>query len=57
MKVEEVQIEGYSILEKIGKGTYGKVYKAQDQATEKIVALKIMSLNVFSFSFLKYLEK
>ena len=49
MKAEQVQIEGYTILEKIGKGTYGKVYKARDQNSKKIVALKIMGLNVTPF--------
>ncbi len=36
----------YQKLEKIGSGTYGVVYKAQDQETRKIVALKKMNLDV-----------
>lgn len=33
-------MDQYEKLEKIGEGTYGKVYKARDKATGKIVALK-----------------
>ena len=33
-------MENYEKLEKIGEGTYGKVYKARDKTTGKIVALK-----------------
>lgn len=33
-------LEGYEKLEKVGEGTYGKVYRAKDKATLKIVALK-----------------
>lgn len=32
--------DNYEKLEKIGEGTYGKVYKARDRTTGKIVALK-----------------
>ena len=39
---KEIQhtMENYEKLEKIGEGTYGKVYKARDKTTGKIVALK-----------------
>ncbi|GJN13944.1 hypothetical protein PR202_gb00705 [Eleusine coracana subsp. coracana] len=33
-------VEKYEKLEKVGEGTYGKVYKAQDKATGQLVALK-----------------
>ncbi|KAK1647276.1 hypothetical protein QYE76_065081 [Lolium multiflorum] len=33
-------MEKYEKLEKVGEGTYGKVYKAQDKATGQLVALK-----------------
>lgn len=32
--------EAFEKLEKVGEGTYGKVYRARDRATGKIVALK-----------------
>lgn len=33
-------MERYEKLEKVGEGTYGKVYKAQDKMTGQLVALK-----------------
>uniref|UniRef100_A0A0D9V8Z8 Protein kinase domain-containing protein n=1 Tax=Leersia perrieri TaxID=77586 RepID=A0A0D9V8Z8_9ORYZ len=33
-------MEKYEKLEKVGEGTYGKVYKAQDRETGQVVALK-----------------
>ncbi|KAJ8647851.1 hypothetical protein MRB53_000874 [Persea americana] len=33
-------MEKYEKLEKVGEGTYGKVYKAQDKTTGQLVALK-----------------
>jgi cyclin-dependent kinase len=33
-------VDKYEKLEKVGEGTYGKVYKAQDRATGQLVALK-----------------
>ncbi|KAJ6381594.1 hypothetical protein OIU77_030301 [Salix suchowensis] len=33
-------MEKYEKLEKVGEGTYGKVYKAKDKVTGQIVALK-----------------
>ncbi|KAH9323108.1 hypothetical protein KI387_017747, partial [Taxus chinensis] len=33
-------MESYELLETIGKGTYGKVYRAKDKMTGQIVAIK-----------------
>lgn len=39
-------MDQYEKLEKIGEGTYGKVYKAKEKASGKIVALKKTRLEV-----------
>jgi serine/threonine protein kinase len=41
-------MENYEKIEKIGEGTYGKVYKARDKTTGKLVALKKTRLEVCS---------
>lgn len=38
-------MEAFEKLEKVGEGTYGKVYKARERATGKIVALKKTKLH------------
>ena len=39
-----MKTEGYEILDKVGEGTYGVVYKAKDLKTNEIVALKKIRL-------------
>jgi len=39
-------MENYEKIEKIGEGTYGKVYKAKDRTNGRIVALKKTRLEV-----------
>lgn len=38
--MEKSAKEAFEKLEKVGEGTYGKVYRAREKATGKIVALK-----------------
>lgn len=39
-------MDQYEKLEKIGEGTYGKVYKAKEKNTGRLVALKKTRLEV-----------
>ena len=45
-EVEPKQMDQYEKLEKVGEGTYGKVYKARDKRTGRLVALKKTRLEV-----------
>ena len=40
MENQKSAMEAFEKLEKVGEGTYGKVYRARERATGKIVALK-----------------
>ena len=39
------QLPKYQLIEKIGEGTYGVVYKAKDRVTGRIMALKKIRLD------------
>ena len=41
----DIDIPGYKQLEKLGEGTYGEVYKMQDQKTLEFLALKKIRLD------------
>lgn len=45
-QLHQPAMENYEKIEKIGEGTYGKVYKARDKTTGKLVALKKTRLEV-----------
>ncbi|KAI3816251.1 hypothetical protein L1987_15944 [Smallanthus sonchifolius] len=45
MESTKTAMEAFEKLEKVGEGTYGKVYKAREKATGKIVALKKTKLH------------
>lgn len=38
-------LEHYTVLEKIGEGSYGVVHKCRDNKTEEIVALKAIKFH------------
>ncbi len=40
-------IENYILMDVIGSGQYGKVYKARNMKTEYIVAIKVVKLEKF----------
>lgn len=40
MEKSKSAMDAFEKLEKVGEGTYGKVYRAKEKATGKIVALK-----------------
>lgn len=42
----EREMDNYEKLEKVGEGTYGKVYKARDKRTGQMVALKKTRLEI-----------
>ena len=41
-------MEKYQKIEKLGEGTYGIVYKAQNKETNSIVALKRVNSSIFN---------
>ena len=56
------RITKFEKLEKLGEGTYGKVYKARDKDRNELVALKKMSFEVifllfFSRFFMIFIKK
>lgn len=40
-------IENYVLKEKLGSGQYGDVFKAEDQNTGQVVAVKVMNVKKF----------
>jgi len=41
------QVEDYILMESVGKGQYGNVYRAQHKKTKELYAIKVMSLEKF----------
>ena len=41
--MDEYSLDGYDLLDKIGEGTYGDVYKARKKSNGKICAIKFVS--------------
>ena len=48
MHTENVEIEKYLRLEKLGEGTYGVVYKCKNKDSQELVAVKKIRLELFS---------
>jgi serine/threonine protein kinase len=44
--MEEYELEGFKLLDRIGEGTYGDVYKAESLKDGKIYAIKFVILVV-----------
>ena len=40
--MEDYELEGYRLLEKIGEGTYGDVYKVENVRDKKVYAIKFV---------------
>ena len=40
--MEDYSLEGFELLDKIGEGTYGDVYKARNTSDGKICAIKFV---------------
>lgn len=38
----DYELEGFKLLEKIGEGTYGDVYKVEDIHDKKVYAIKFV---------------
>jgi serine/threonine-protein kinase ULK/ATG1 len=40
-------VEDYVLMESVGKGQYGNVYRAQHRKTKDLYAVKVMNLDKF----------
>jgi serine/threonine protein kinase len=40
-------VEDYVLMESVGKGQYGNVYRAEHRKTKEIFAVKVMSVDKF----------
>lgn len=44
-----MELEKYDLIEMIGNGSYGQVFKAKEKATEKSIAVKLIKKVSTSF--------
>lgn len=45
-------MDRYTKIGRIGEGSFGKVYKATDKTTKRIVALKVIQTVIFFFIYI-----
>jgi serine/threonine protein kinase len=56
-RVEELRIGNYDVLERLGAGAMGTVYKARHRRMKRIVAIKVLSRTVTRPSFIQRFQR